>query len=271
MDNLEFVEGNLVRHIDHDEWGIGSVEEIVRDRALVRFYAPEETVRQCPLAALRRHRYTRGDQIFAITENTYGIVQSAREFAGMVIYQVLFGGRRKGIPETNIRPTTLEPELFDLLRDSDGSESRAFLLALQARRLQYAYRYDELVCLSNARIELLPHQVFVADRVLRDEPHRFLLSDEVGLGKTIEAGLILKELRARGSARQEPGRQPADEPRRPRLSAASLIPDDADYEASWNRTAPRRKRGAARPPGKGRHLGCRRSSRSLAKYLGGPL
>lgn len=202
MDNLEFVEGNLVRHIDHDEWGIGSVEEIVRDRALVRFYAPEETVRQCPLAALRRHRYTRGDQIFAITENTYGIVQSAREFAGMVIYQVLFGGRRKGIPETNIRPTTLEPELFDLLRDSDGSESRAFLLALQARRLQYAYRYDELVCLSNARIELLPHQVFVADRVLRDEPHRFLLSDEVGLGKTIEAGLILKELRARGSARR---------------------------------------------------------------------
>src|SRR5262249_27247450 len=79
---------------------------------------------------------------------------------------------------------------------------RAFTLAIQARRLQYAYRYDELVCLSNARIELLPHQVFVTDRVLRDYPHRFLLSDEVGLGKTIEAGLILKELRARGAAKR---------------------------------------------------------------------
>jgi ATP-dependent helicase HepA len=37
-------------------------------------------------------------------------------------------------------------------------------------------------------------------RVITNYPHRFLLCDEVGLGKTIEAGMILKELRARGSA-----------------------------------------------------------------------
>lgn len=202
MDIAELFDGMLVRHRVHPEWGIGSVEEIDRGNAVTRFYGREELVCRCAPADLLRHRYAVNDQIFAITENAFGFVQSVREFDGEITYQVLFGNRRKGIPESNIRPQLFVPDLFDLLRESDGSESRHFLLALQARRLKYAYQYDELVCLSNARIELLPHQVFVADRVLRDFPHRVLLADEVGLGKTIEAGLILKELRARGAARR---------------------------------------------------------------------
>src|SRR5690606_18995673 len=50
-----------------------------------------------------------------------------------------------------------------------------------------------------ARIEPMPHQIFVAHRVVNAPRQRFLLADEVGLGKTIETGLILQELRARGS------------------------------------------------------------------------
>ncbi len=202
MNLAELIEGILVQHRDHPEWGIGSVERVDRGQGMVRFYGREETVQHCALAKLVRHHYAVGDQIFAVTENTYGIVQSANEYDGEITYQAIFGNRRKGIPESNIRPQMLAPDLFDLLREGDGSESRRFLLTLQARRLQYAYRYDQLACLSNARIELLPHQVFVTDKVLRDYPHRFLLADEVGLGKTIEAGLILKELRARGSAKR---------------------------------------------------------------------
>lgn len=200
MDSADLIDGILVQHRAHPEWGVGSIERVDRSQGVVRFYGREETVRHCAPADLVRHRYATGDQIFAVTENTYGIVQSATEYDGEITYQAIFGNRRKGIPESNIRPQTLAPDLFDLLRESDGSESQRFLLTLQARRLQYAYRYDELVCLSNARIELLPHQVFVTDKVLHDYPHRFLLADEVGLGKTIEAGLILKELRARGAA-----------------------------------------------------------------------
>lgn len=44
----------------------------------------------------------------------------------------------------------------------------------------------------------LPHQRYVLERVLRDNAIRYILADEVGLGKTIEAGLIIKELKARG-------------------------------------------------------------------------
>lgn len=202
MEVVDLIDGILVKHRTHPEWGIGSVERIDRGQGVIRFYGRDEVIHRCAPDELLRHCYAPGDQIFAVTENTYGIVQSANEYDGELTYQAIFGNRRKGIPESNIRPQMLDPDPFDRLREDDGSESRRFLLALQARRLQYAYRYDQLACLSNARIELLPHQVFVTDKVLRDYPHRFLLADEVGLGKTIEAGLILKELRARGAAKR---------------------------------------------------------------------
>src|SRR5215469_14636405 len=69
-------------------------------------------------------------------------------------------------------------------------------LRLQALYLKHAYRYDPLTGLSSARIEPQLHQVYVAHRVTQKLQPRMILADEVGLGKTIEAGLIIKELRA---------------------------------------------------------------------------
>ena len=71
-------------------------------------------------------------------------------------------------------------------------------LRLQSLYLKHAYRYDPLTGLSSARIEPQLHQVFVAHRVAQKLQPRMILADEVGLGKTIEAGLIVKELRAGG-------------------------------------------------------------------------
>jgi superfamily II DNA or RNA helicase len=70
-------------------------------------------------------------------------------------------------------------------------------LRLQSLYLKHAYQYDPLTGLSSARIEPQLHQVYVAHRVARKLQPRMILADEVGLGKTIEAGLIIKELRAR--------------------------------------------------------------------------
>lgn len=56
--------------------------------------------------------------------------------------------------------------------------------------------------LSNARTEILPHQIFTAHRVVSAEKRRFLLADEVGLGKTIEAGMIWQALEQRGQAKR---------------------------------------------------------------------
>lgn len=56
--------------------------------------------------------------------------------------------------------------------------------------------------LSNARTAILPHQIFAAHRVVSAEKRRFLLADEVGLGKTIEAGMIWQALEQRGQAKR---------------------------------------------------------------------
>jgi ERCC4-related helicase/HKD family nuclease len=56
--------------------------------------------------------------------------------------------------------------------------------------------------LSNARTEILPHQIFAAFRVVSSPRRRFLLADEVGLGKTIEAGMIWQALAQRGQAKR---------------------------------------------------------------------
>ena len=52
--------------------------------------------------------------------------------------------------------------------------------------------------LTSARIDLLPHQVVLTHRIATASPRRFLIADEVGLGKTIETALILRELGSRG-------------------------------------------------------------------------
>jgi ERCC4-related helicase len=56
--------------------------------------------------------------------------------------------------------------------------------------------------LSNARTEILPHQIFTAHRVVSSPHRRFLLADEVGLGKTIEAGMVWQALHQRGQAKR---------------------------------------------------------------------
>jgi SNF2 family DNA or RNA helicase len=75
-------------------------------------------------------------------------------------------------------------------------------LALRAARLATHAGFDQLMCLPMVRdMDLLEHQVRTAKTVLRRFRGRALLCDEVGLGKTIEAGLVLAELHLRGLAR----------------------------------------------------------------------
>ena len=72
----------------------------------------------------------------------------------------------------------------------------------EAERIALAPGFDRLITLDANTIKELPHQIEVARRVLRQMGGRAILADEVGLGKTIEAGIILKELLVRGLARR---------------------------------------------------------------------
>jgi len=95
------------------------------------------------------------------------------------------------------------------VRVSDGlaGEPTTDLTGLRLRidhaRLRLVRGFDELLCLDGLRgVERLPHQIETARKVLRHFRGRVLLADEVGLGKTIEAGLLLREFLLRGLAKR---------------------------------------------------------------------
>ena len=80
----------------------------------------------------------------------------------------------------------------------DG-DSKNFRLGIEALRLGLAYEYDPYFSLSIARVDPLPHQLeAVYDYFLKLPRIRFLLADDPGAGKTIMAGLLIKELKVRG-------------------------------------------------------------------------
>jgi len=80
--------------------------------------------------------------------------------------------------------------------DADGN---LFRLVSEARRIQYAYLFDPLLAVHLSAVEPLPHQIeAVYGEMLPRHPLRFLLADDPGAGKTIMAGLLIKELALRG-------------------------------------------------------------------------
>ena len=80
--------------------------------------------------------------------------------------------------------------------DGDGA---AFRLASEARRMKWAHLSDPFAAVDTSNIEPYPHQIeAVYNRFLTQKPLRFLLADDPGAGKTIMAGLLIRELMLRG-------------------------------------------------------------------------
>src|SRR5438445_4068232 len=84
-----------------------------------------------------------------------------------------------------------------------AAASRAWYeLRREAEHVALVPGFDRLITLGGHAIKELPHQIDVAQRVLRQMGGRAILADEVGLGKTIEASIIYRELAIRGLARR---------------------------------------------------------------------
>jgi superfamily II DNA or RNA helicase len=80
--------------------------------------------------------------------------------------------------------------------DGDGSP---FRLVSEAHRIRLAHLFDPVLAVHTSLVDPLPHQITaVYEAMLPRQPLRFLLADDPGAGKTIMAGLLMKELIARG-------------------------------------------------------------------------
>ena len=84
--------------------------------------------------------------------------------------------------------------------DADGGQ---FRLVAEAHRIRLAHLFDPVLAVHTSLVEPLPHQITaVYEAMLPRQPLRFLLADDPGAGKTIMAGLLIKELIARGDLRR---------------------------------------------------------------------
>jgi len=80
--------------------------------------------------------------------------------------------------------------------DGDGAMLR---LVSEAQRIRLAYLFDPVLAVHTSIVDPLPHQITaVYEEMLTRQPLRFLLADDPGAGKTIMAGLLIKELLIRG-------------------------------------------------------------------------
>lgn len=194
---LDLVAGALVQWPDAPGAPLGVVTQVDGPRLHVRFDADPDpkifngrtgAVVRVPLSGMVR-RVTTGSVGHVHTQTTTVPPR----------WQVFLDGRLVTVAESDLRPHVLDDPRSRLLDGRLGS-ARQFALAVTARRYEIEQLTNELVSLGEARVDIKPHQVSVVHRVISNYPHRFLLCDEVGLGKTVEAGLVLKELRARDAA-----------------------------------------------------------------------
>lgn len=117
---------------------------------------------------------------------------------GLVTYEVRFpNGKQRDVSERDlfVRPWNVPEDPAEILAVG-GAESQFLHDRRQAalsplRRLTSAAQ--GLTALLSAGVDFVPHQVAAVRRVLSDPIQRYLLADEVGLGKTIEAGLIIRQ------------------------------------------------------------------------------
>ena len=110
----------------------------------------------------------------------------------------------RGLNTNQVYDRILTPEQFGKLDVTPETEPfdgrpRKFRLGIEAMRLGLAYEYDPYFSLSIARVDPLPHQLEAVYEYFMKLPRiRFLLADDPGAGKTIMAGLLIKELKIRG-------------------------------------------------------------------------
>ena len=200
---IGYAEGVLVRWPRH-KGEVGVVARLSQGgkQVRVRFDDGREQELVAHPSTVERFLFQPGAPVQTLSSSGVGVVVNAKLVEQKIFYNVSFPGNvKKAVSETSLRPAVLTDPV-ERLRTGQVASPRKFALRSTAARYAFANRYDEFASLENSRIEAKPHQISVAHRVISAHPHRFLLCDEVGLGKTVEAGMVLKELRARGVAKR---------------------------------------------------------------------
>jgi len=136
----------------------------------------------------QRIRHPEFGQGFVIRDSGNGFIQAVFPSVG-----------ERQVPLSSLESVLSREE--QMLAAVEGSEERLrhVFLAYESHAIPLL---ESSAALTSARIDLLPHQIVLTHHVATASPRRFLVADEVGLGKTIEIALILRELASRGELKR---------------------------------------------------------------------
>ncbi|MBX7099515.1 MAG: DEAD/DEAH box helicase family protein [Myxococcaceae bacterium] len=199
--------GQKVRYLPQPEWGVGHLLALGENGAKAQVDFPARdggpVVVSTRQGALVHVSLAVGEPVRA-PDGRAGLVKAEVEGGrGLKRYEVkLIDGTEDEWPESELRALAPRPDALSLLREGRVGEATAFLLRRSALMLDDERRCDALGGLLASRVMVKPHQVAVVQRVLQARAPRFVLADEVGLGKTIEAGMVFSALRLAGLARR---------------------------------------------------------------------
>jgi len=185
------------------ELGLGIVLKVANRRVELNFPAAgEKRTYAIGNAPLSRVRYEVGQKI-TDSENRSLIISEVEEHNGCLIYlgtdendQIMV------LPELELNSFVQFSKPQERLFAGQVDKNRAFELRLDTLRYYRQLQQSPVAGLMGPRIQLLPHQLYIANETANRYAPRVLLADEVGLGKTIEAGLIIHQQLITGRAKR---------------------------------------------------------------------
>lgn len=172
------------------ELGLGVIQRVDHRRVTIEFPAAACT-RQYATESARLHRvsFGEGDRI-QTKDGQQFVVVSVQETDGLIAYDV----GEQSIPEALLCPSMSFHGPLEKLLAGLVDTSRTFDLRYQTLCHQHALKKLSVQGFLGGRVDLIPHQMYIAHEIASRVNPRVLLSDEVGLGKTIEACLVLHRL-----------------------------------------------------------------------------
>jgi ATP-dependent helicase HepA len=192
----QYIPGQRYMSQTEPELGLGLIVSVESKVIAVLFRAAgDKRTYGIATAPLKRVSFDVGEKILTDTGDEL-LVDQVENVDGLLIYLC----QDRAVPESQLADAQAFSRPEERLFAGHSDSAALFHLRLETLEHRRKLASSPLKGLIGARMALIPHQLYIASEVAKREHPRVLLADEVGLGKTIEAGLIVHQMLASGRA-----------------------------------------------------------------------
>ncbi len=203
MTNNDLIPGQRWISDTEPELGLGVISQSDARTVSLHFPATDESRLYAREGApLTRVRFSHHDTIEDLDGNKFKVIE-VTETDGLLVYRAEDdAGETHRIEESHLNHAMKLNKPRDRLFNLQLDKNSAYELRYLTLNKLHSLLPSPIRGLAGARVSLVPHQLFIAHELASRAAPRVLLADEVGLGKTIEAGLILHQQLLNGRARR---------------------------------------------------------------------